>query len=59
MSARPTPKPSIDISSYEGTITVLKSRKVKRHGNPNRIKTAGAPRMSWVAMIKAASRSTS
>ena len=56
MSARPTPKPSVDISSYEGTIQVLKPRKVKRHGNPNRIKCAGAPRVSWARMIKNARR---
>ena len=56
MSARPTPKPSIDISGYTGEVTVLKSRKTKRHGHPNRIKTPGAPRMSWAAMINDARR---
>jgi len=56
MSARPTPKPSIDISSYEGTIWVYEPQARKRHGNPNRIKTSGAPRMSWAAMIKQARR---
>ena len=56
MSARPTPKPSIDISSYEGTIWVYEPQPRKRHGRPNRIKTPGAPRMSWAAMIKQARR---
>ena len=46
-------KPSIDISSYTGTVKVLKSRKVKRHGNPNRIKCPGV-RLTWAAMIKEA-----
>ena len=45
-------KTPIDISSFEGTVKVLKSRKVKRHNNPNRIKCAGAPRKSLAAMIK-------
>ena len=49
-------KTPIDISSFEGTVKVLKPRKVKRHGNPNRVKTKGAPRMSWVNMIKEARR---
>lgn len=56
MSARPTPKPSIDISGYTGEVTVLKARKVKRHNNPNRIKCAGAPRVSWARMISDARR---
>ena len=55
MVAIHTPKPSIDISGYTGEVTVLKARKVKRHYG-TRIKCAGAPRMSWAAMIKEARR---
>ena len=55
MVAIHTPKPSIDISSYDGEVTVLKSRKTKRHYG-TRIKCAGVPRMSWAAMIKEARR---
>ena len=49
-------KPSVDISSFEGTITKLKSRKVKRHGNPNRIKCPGV-RYTWKQLINQAKKS--
>ena len=48
-------KTPIDISSFEGTVKVLKSREVKRHYG-TRIKCPPAPRLSWVNMIKEARR---
>jgi hypothetical protein len=46
-------KTPIDISSFKGTVKVLKPRNIKRHYG-TRIKCAGVPRMSWAAMIKEA-----
>ena len=43
-------KTPIDISSFKGTVKVLKPRKVKRHNNPNRIKCPGV-RLTWKQLI--------